>query len=131
MDNLSWRILDILRKNANGELSNSEYIDKVNECIYEMIRMQPFADGNKRTSRLLSNILYQEKGIPYVFVPVKDWGNYVDAWSSDDIEDYNEMMHDLIVESYQYFYGGQSVHDITNATSYGKKIITSNRGKKI
>lgn len=131
MDNLSWRILDTLKKNANGELSNSQYIDKVNECIYEMIRMQPFADGNKRTSRLLSNILYQEKGIPYVFVPVKHWGTYVDAWSSDNISDYNEMMHDLIVESYQYFYGGQPLTDVTNSRSYGKIIINENRNKKI
>ena len=131
MDNLSWRILDVLKKNANGELSNSEYIDKVNECIYEMIRMQPFADGNKRTSRLLSNILYQEKGIPYVFVPVKDWGTYVDAWSSENTQLYNEMMHDLIVESYQYFYGGQPLTDVTNSKTYGKTIINSNRHRKI
>ena len=127
MDNVSWRILDILKRNANGEYSNSQYIDKINECIYEIIRMQPFADGNKRTSRLLSNILYQEKGLPYVFVPVKDWGNYVDAWSSDNIADYNEMMHNLIIESYQYFYGTQSVTDITNNKTYGKNIITTNK----
>lgn len=127
MDNLSWRILDILKKNANGELTNSEYLDKINECIYEMIRMQPFADGNKRTARLLSNILYQEKGIPYVLVPVKDWDNYVDAWSSDTVDAYNEMMHRLVIESYQYFYGNQSVTEVTHDKSYGKKIITENR----
>lgn len=127
MDNISWRILDILKKNVNGELTNSEYIDKVNECIYEMIRMQPFSDGNKRTSRLLSNILYQEKGIPYVLVPIKDWGNYVDAWSSDTLDAYNEMMHRLVIESYQYFYGNQSVTEVTHDKSYGKKIITENR----
>ena len=126
MDNVSWRILDTLKKNANGELSNSQYIDRINESIYEIIRMQPFADGNKRTSRLLSNILYQEKGLPYVFVPVKDWGNYVNAWSSNNIEDYNEMMHNLIVESYQYFYGSQTVTEITNDKTYGKNIITAN-----
>ena len=91
MDNLSWRILDTLKKNANGELSNSEYMTRVNECIYEMIRMQPFQDGNKRTSRLISNILYQEKGIPYVIVPVKDWDNYVDAWSDQKEEMYNAL----------------------------------------
>lgn len=126
MDNISWRILDTLKKNADGKLTNSQYIDQINSNIYEMIRMQPFMDGNKRTSRLLSNILYQEKGLPYVFVPIKDWDAYVNAWSSDNIQDYNEMMHDLIVESYQYFYGTQSVTDITNDKTYGKNIITSN-----
>ena len=127
MDNLSWRLLEILKKNANGELSNSQYISQVNECIYEMIRMQPFADGNKRTSRLLSNILYQEKGIPYVLVPVKEWDNYVNAWSNDDISEYNEMMNRLILDSYNYFYGSQSVNDITHARVFGQKVIMANR----
>ena len=131
MDSLSWRILDVLRKNANGELSNSEYIDKINECIYEMIRMQPFGDGNKRTSRLLSNILYQEKGIPYVLVPVKEWDNYVNAWSSDSVDSYNDMMHRLILDSYSYFYGKQSVDDVTHSRKSGEKIITGNRRVKM
>jgi Fic family protein len=89
--------------------------------------MQPFADGNKRTSRLLSNILYQEKGIPYVLVPVKEWNNYVDAWSNDDISKYNDMMHRLILESYKYFYGDQSVNDAANTKIAGEKIILANR----
>lgn len=127
MDNLSWRLLEILKKNANEGLSNSEYIAKVNECIYEMIRMQPFSDGNKRTSRLLSNILYQEKGIPYVLVPVKEWDNYVNAWSNDDVREYNEMMHRLILDSYNYFYGTQSVNDITHSRVFSEKIIMGNR----
>ena len=127
MDNISWRILEILKKNANGELSNSEYIAQVNECIYDMIRMQPFSDGNKRTSRLLSNILYQEKGIPYVLIPVKEWGNYVSAWSNNDVSEYNEMMHRMILDSYSYFYGGQSVTDITHSRVFGEKIIMANR----
>ena len=74
-------------------------------------------------------ILYQEKGIPYVFIPVKDWDNYVDAWSSKDMKSYNDMMHRLIIESYQYFYGSQSVTDITNSKSYGKTIINTNRNR--
>lgn len=127
MDNLSWRLLDILKKNINGELSNSEYIDSVNECIYEMIRMQPFADGNKRTSRLVSNIFYQEKGIPYVIIPVKEWGNYVDAWSSDTVDEYNKLMHRLILDSYGYFYGNQSVNNAVNVKANGKKIVMANR----
>lgn len=111
MDNLSWRILQILKDNVDGKLSNSKYIDSINECIYEMIRLQPFGDGNKRTARLLSNILYQEKGIPYVIVPVKDWDNYVDAWSSDNCDEYDKLMHRLIIDSYKYFYGNQSTNE--------------------
>lgn len=131
MDNLSWRILDILKKNADGKLSNSEYIGAVNECIYEMIRMQPFADGNKRTSRLISNILYQEKGIPYVIVPIKEWGNYVNAWSNNTVDEYNKLMHRLILDSYEYFYGDQTVNAAANSKSKNnKKIILANRKTK-
>lgn len=130
MDNISWKILEVLKKNANGELSNSEYVDKINECIYEMIRMQPFADGNKRTSRLLSNILYQEKGIPFVLLPVSLWNEYVDAWRSDDIKNYNNLMHRLIIESYSYFYGNQTANEAVISKSKSKKIITANVNKK-
>ena len=127
MDNISWRILEILKKNADGKLTNSQYINAVNECIYEMIRLQPFADGNKRTSRLVSNILYQEKGIPYVIIPVKEWDNYVNAWSNDDISDYNEMMQRMILDSYKYFYGHQSVNEAVNSRVIGEKIILGKR----
>lgn len=130
MENVSWRILDILRRNADGKLSNSEYIDEINECIYEIIRMQPFGDGNKRTSRLLSNLLYQEKGIPFVLLPVSLWGEYVDAWSAPTIDKYNELMHRLILESYGYFYGDQSVNEAVISKSKTKKIITANVDKK-
>ena len=127
VDNISWRILETLKKSASGKISNSEYIDEINSCIYELIRAQPFADGNKRTSRLLSNILYQEKGLPYVLLPVQEWHNYVDAWSNDDISVYNEMMHRLILESYNHFYGGQSVGKALKGKEKGTKLIYANR----
>ena len=76
---------------------------------------------------LLSNILYQEKGLPYVLLPVQEWNNYVDAWSNDDISVYNEMMHRLILESYNYFYGGQSVGGATKGKEKGTKLINANR----
>lgn len=130
MENVSWRILDTLKKNADNKLSNSEYIDTINECIYEMIRMQPFGDGNKRTARLLSNILYQEKGIPFVLLPVSYWDEYVDAWSAKNVEKYNELMHQLILESYSYFYGTQSVNEAVASKVKTEKIITANVGRK-
>lgn len=129
MENVAWKILDALKKNADGSLSNSEYIDRVNECIYELIRMQPFADGNKRTARLLSNILYQEKGIPFVLLSPKEWDNYVDAWSSNDVNDYNNFMHKRILESYNYFYGNQSTTDAVVGRRNSEKIILANKKK--
>lgn len=129
MENVCWRILKILKENEEGKYSNSEYIDNINECIYEIIRMQPFADGNKRTARLLQNILYQEKGIPFVLLQPKEWNNYVDAWSCDNTSEYNELMHRLIIESYSYFYGDQSVEDATNNRDKAEKIIIANKRK--
>ena len=127
IDNLSWRILETLKKTLDGDMSNSEYIEEINSCIYEMIRTQPFDDGNKRTSRLLSNILYQEKGLPYVLVPVKEWDNYVDAWSSEKEGMYNSLMQRLILESYNYFYGVQSVGNALKGKVDGHKLINANR----
>ena len=127
VDNISWRILETLKKSADGKISNSDYVDEINSCIYELIRAQPFADGNKRTSRLLSNILYQEKGLPYVLLPVQEWNNYVDAWSNDDVSVYNEMMHRLILESYKYFYGGETVGKALKGKQKGTKLINANR----
>jgi Fic family protein len=127
MGNIAWRLLDTLKKSVNGNISNSEYVDQINSCIYEMIRTQPFEDGNKRTSRLLSNILYQEKGLPYVLLPVKEWDNYVDAWSNNNIDLYNRMMHRLILESYNYFYGCQSVGNAVKSKMEGTKLINANR----
>jgi len=129
MENVAWKILDALKKNAEGKLSNSEYIERINACIYEMIRMQPFSDGNKRTARLLSNLLYQEKGIPFVLLSIKEWDNYVDAWSSDDVNDYNNFMHKRILESYSYFYGDQSASDVFLGKRNSEKIILANKRK--
>ena len=129
MENIGWKILDTLKKNADGQLSNSEYIDRINECIYQMIRMQPFSDGNKRTARLLSNILYQEKGIPFVLLSTKEWDNYVDAWSSDDVNVYNNFMRKRILESYSYFYGNQSASDAVLGKRNSEKIILANKRK--
>ena len=130
MENVCYRILKIVKENAEGKYSNSEYIDNINECIYEIIRMQPFADGNKRTARLLQNILYQEKGIPFVLLQPKEWNNYVDAWSYKDTSKYNDLMHKLIIESYSYFYGDQSVVEVTSNKEKTEKIIYGNRKNK-
>jgi len=131
MENLAYRILCILKDNVNKNISNCEYIERVNQEIYNMIRMQPFQDGNKRISKLLSNILYQEKGLPYTLVSIDNYGNFVDGWRSNDCDLYNKIMYSLILDSYSYFYGNQSVNDAVNSRSKSEKIINANRGKKI
>lgn len=127
MENLAYRILCILKQNVNEGLSNSEYIERVNEEIYNMIRMQPFQDGNKRTSKLLSNILYQEKGIPYTLVSTNNYGAFVDGWRSENAEMYNKFMYSLILESYGYFYGVQSATEAARGKGKDHKNIIDNK----
>lgn len=129
MENMAYRILSILRDNVNCNLSNCEYIERVNKEIHTMIRMQPFQDGNKRTSKLLQNILYQEKGIPYTLVSVNNYGAFVDGWRSKDPGLYNKLMYSLILESYGYFYGNQSTNDAMLGKRNTEKIILANKRK--
>lgn len=126
MGDVAYRLLKVLRENAAGNLSNSEYIDQINACIYEIIRMQPFIDGNKRTSRLLANILYQEKGIPYVIFGPGEWEKYVDAWSASDLDSYNDFMYRRILDSYSYFYGDQTSEKAAVNRPRSTEIISSN-----
>ena len=130
MENLSYRLLAILKDNANGNITNCEYIERVNTEIYNMIRMQPFQDGNKRTSKLLSNILFQEKGLPYILVSQNDYGAFVDGWRSPNTDSYNKTIYSLILDSYSYFYGHQSVNEAVNTKTQSERIINANRHKK-
>ena len=72
--------------------------------------------------------MYQEKGMPYTLVSVDDYGSFVDGWRSKDVDLYNKFMYKLILDSYNYFYGNQSVNEAIFSNS--KAIINQNRGKK-
>ena len=54
----------------------------INVCIYittELIRNQPFADGNKRTFRSLLNLMFKQSNLPPVYVKTKEREEYKDA----------------------------------------------------
>ncbi len=54
----------------------------INACIYittELIRNQPFADGNKRTFRALLNLMFKQHNLPPVYVKTKEREEYKDA----------------------------------------------------
>lgn len=56
--------------------------DYINSCIYittELIKAQPFADGNKRTFRSLLNLMFKQYNLPPVYVKTKERGEYKDA----------------------------------------------------
>ena len=54
----------------------------INACIYittELIRNQPFTDGNKRTFRSLLNLMFKQHNLPPVYVKTKEREEYKDA----------------------------------------------------
>ena len=56
--------------------------DYINACIYvttELIRVQPFNDGNKRTFRALLNLMFKQYNLPPVYVKTKERAEYKDA----------------------------------------------------
>ncbi len=65
------------------DLSDSISIfDYINACIYvttELIKAQPFADGNKRTFRSLLNLMFKQYNLPPVYVKTKERAEYKDA----------------------------------------------------
>lgn len=60
----------------------SSLFDYINSCIYittELIKAQPFADGNKRTFRSLLNLMFKQYNLPPVYVKTRERGEYKDA----------------------------------------------------
>lgn len=54
----------------------------INACIYvttELIRYQPFPDGNKRTFRTLLNLMFKKYNLPPVYIKVNERKEYKDA----------------------------------------------------
>lgn len=65
------------------DFNNSVSIfDYINSCIYittELIKAQPFNDGNKRTFRALLNLMFKQYNLPPVYVKTKERTEYKDA----------------------------------------------------
>lgn len=54
----------------------------INACIYvttELIRYQPFSDGNKRTFRTLLNLMFKKYNLPPVYIKINERKEYKDA----------------------------------------------------
>lgn len=60
-------------------LENGDVFNYINQCIIittDLIRLQPFADGNKRTFRALLNLLLKKISIPPVYIAVEEREEY-------------------------------------------------------
>lgn len=60
-------------------LSNTEYIDRAALIHYKLLIMQPFIDGNKRTSRAFLNWLLVKKGLPPFIISDEEYENCLNS----------------------------------------------------
>lgn len=64
------------------ELKNKDIIEYINECVKittELIKAQPFFDGNKRTFRALLNLMFKKRGLPPVYININERDEYKKA----------------------------------------------------
>ncbi|MBI5065401.1 Fic family protein [Candidatus Woesearchaeota archaeon] len=66
----------------------------------EFTRIHPFADGNGRTARIISNFILQKNGYPMFFIDVKDRRKYYEALDKSDVGDersFVKFIFDIII----------------------------------
>jgi hypothetical protein len=86
---------DEKKQEYENALNNSnifEYIDYAVNTTCDLIGMQPFGDGNKRTFRSLLNLMFKKKNLPPVYITRKERKTYHDALEKALYEhDYSEL----------------------------------------
>ena len=89
-----------------NDLKNKDTFEYINNCIKittELIKAQPFSDGNKRTFRALLNLMFKYKGLPPVYITVKEKDEYKDAllkaMINDDYTSLNKFYYYKICDS--------------------------------
>lgn len=70
------------RTEYQNMLSNNDLFAYIDYCVrltVDMIKYQPFSNGNKRTSRALLNLMFKNRNIPPVYVCLNERVAYKDA----------------------------------------------------
>ena len=101
---------EIFMKELEG-LDINSYIEKCIVLTTELIKLQPFADGNKRTFRSLFNLLLKKVNLPPVYVDNSQKKEYKNALIK--AMKYNEY-NDLIRFYYNRIYDAIIQLDINN-----------------
>lgn len=99
-----------------------QLIPYINECIklnVELIHIHPFPDGNGRTSRALTNLMFKLVDIPPVYVKASEREEYITAMNKAIIE----KKYDDIITFY-YYKICDSIVDLDNTN---KKENVSNQ----
>lgn len=70
-----------------------EYIDYCVKTVVDLIKYQPFQDGNKRTFRSLLNLMFKKRNLPPVYITPNEREEYKDALLKAIIEeDYSDII---------------------------------------
>ena len=82
------------------------YIEDCVKLSADLIKLQPFADGNKRTFRALLNLLFKRLNIPPVYIEIEERQEYkkalikaMQAQTDDDYKDLIQFYHYKICDS--------------------------------
>lgn len=80
-----------------------EYIDYCVKITTDLIKFQPFQDGNKRTFRSLLNLMFKYKNIPPVFIKKDEREAYknalISAMKDGDYKEINQFYYFKICDS--------------------------------
>lgn len=132
------------KKIFNSYIAKGDYLAKkyndgdifgyIADCVklnVELIKLQPFADGNKRTFRSLLNLLFKRINIPPVYIEINEREEYkralIQAMKATKEEDYND-----IIQFYFYKICDSIINlDITHSQVLELDEIEENSKKKI
>lgn len=107
---------------------NSDIFEYIEYCVMttaELIRVQPFADGNKRTFRSLLNLMFKRRNIPPVYCNENEYKEYLDVLIHGmSTGDYKDLKH------FYYFKICDSIYEL-DVKPYLDRMATEKKGKSI
>jgi len=96
----------IQKDNIFEKYNQGDIFGYIEDCIklnVELIKLQPFADGNKRTFRALTNLLLKRVNIPPIYIELNERDEYkkalVKAMKNNDYNDIIQFYYYKICDS--------------------------------
>ena len=100
---LSKDFNDLMQQNDQHNIDILEYINESVRITTEIMKIQPFFDGNKRSSRGLLNLMFKKAGLPPIFINYNEHDSYKkaleNALTTGDYTSLNRLYYYKIVDS--------------------------------
>ena len=94
LDKLEIEIQNIYKK--KDKIKISEYIKHVVRMHHMITKIHPFSDGNGRTTRAFMNIQLIRRGLPPLYIKVKEKKEYLDALEVADTKNNYDSLYEVI-----------------------------------